>query len=267
MSTTLVDAHVHFYESFHLPSFLNAAVSNLQQIGNHLAMERVCGCLLLTQISPGDPLELLNRQCDRLAAPWELLPSDESDSIVFAYRGHPVLAVVSGRQLVCAERIEVLALACRGHLSSGLPLADTVQAISAAGGIPVLPWAFGKWWFGRGRKLKEFLQTEGIACDLFLGDNGCRPSRLGRPKMLSWYERHGVRVLGGSDPLPLPTHQRRVASYVSALPGLMDWRQPAQWFRKQVTALRTSPPALGHCRSLTGFLQDQICVRMPKAKS
>jgi len=84
----------------------------------------------------------------------------ESEAMVFARLNEPTLAIVAGRQLVTREGLELLALATGQELASGRSLTDSVRATLDVGGIPVLPWGFGKWWFQRGNTVRDFLQTE-----------------------------------------------------------------------------------------------------------
>ena len=70
----------------------------------------------------------------------------------------PVL-VIAGRQIVSAERIEVLALGTRTQIPDGQPLAATIDAVRADGALAVLPWGFGKWWGARGRMVDAYLET------------------------------------------------------------------------------------------------------------
>ncbi len=265
MNGTLVDTHVHFHNCFRLTAFLEAARSNLQRVHVDSLTNHVSGCLLLAQVPPGDPLEPLRQRTDCLSGAWKLESLAESDAMVFARLHEPMLAIVAGRQLVTREGLELLALATSQELASGRSLTDSVRETLDVGGIPVLPWGFGKWWFQRGTTMRRFLQSEAAELGVFLGDNGCRPHSLGTPRLLSCGMQQGLRVIAGSDLLPLADHEPRVASYGSVLPGTIDWQRPTAWVRDQLAALQRSPATFGSGRSINRFVQDQIRLCIAKA--
>ena len=85
-------------------------------------------------------------------------------------RGWP-LFVIAGRQIVTAEKIEVLALGTRAMVDDGAPLASVLEWCRRNGAFAVLPWGVGKWMGRRRRIVLDILKR----CDptrVALGDNG-----------------------------------------------------------------------------------------------
>jgi hypothetical protein len=254
MSSTLIDGHVHFHECFRLSRFLEAAWANRNAVSCQGPV-----CLLLAQIPEGDPLRLPREQTSTLSRPWQLVHV-ACGTMVFEREGTPVVFLISGRQLTSKEGLEILALATEADLSSGLPLVDVVASINDVGAVPVLPWGFGKWWFQRGEVLAKLMDTDGMS--FLLGDNGGRPSQMGRPKLLQAAEQKGIAVLAGSDPLPLRGQISRVGSFGSLISGLVDFDDPRTWIQSRLQSLASSPATRGRCRSLAGFLSDQVRIRL-----
>jgi len=145
--------------------------------------------------SNGDAAKTLRAAGWRVAAtdaPWALeLTAPEN-------AGH--IALLAGRQLVSAERLEALALGVTTPLPEGQSLADTVAAIQAAGGAAILPWGAGKWLGARGETLHRYLET--APKTVALGDSRHRPLGWPEPRLFRAARTAGRPVWRGSDPLP-----------------------------------------------------------------
>ena len=174
--------------------------------------------------------------------------------------------LVAGRQVVTSEKLEVLSLFSSQPISQRKTLSETVNEVVAAEAVPVLPWGFGKWVFGRGQKLRSFIQNldSDTPCNVLLGDNGCR-WQLWRSEVFAEAERSGVRVIAGSDPLPIASHVRRAGSFGSVLKNELDFDNPAKWLRDELRQTDASAPTFGSCRNLLSLVSDQICIRLKKS--
>lgn len=257
MSETLVDGHVHFHECFTLRSFLESATANLAP---HMETDSA-GVLLLAQIGSDQPLDGIIQQTEKLSHDWSVTTPDTS-SIVFTRADIPPIVCLAGRQIVTQEKLELLSICSNVPIDDGQSLEKSIQQILADEGIPVLPWGFGKWWFSRGAKLNAVLR-ESSSTDFLLGDNGCRP-RIWRPRLLRRSEADGFCVLAGSDPLPIPSHVRRVGSFGNVFSDEIDVNAPTAWMRERLQALSTSPKTFGRCRSMREFVGDQLQLRLNK---
>lgn len=191
---------------------------------------------------------------------WRVEKGDDGCSAVLRRRDGEAIVVVAGRQIVTAERLEVLALGCVDELPDGRQIRDVVRAVADRDALAVIPWGFGKWLGRRGRIVRDMIECpNGLA--LYLGDNGGRMRALARPPLFEWAERRGLVVLGGSDPLPLPAHATRPGSYGSVLDLSADVSQPGSAVKAAIRALRCTPPAFGALSSFPAAISSQIALR------
>lgn len=251
----LVDGHAHFHNCYGLQTFLESVATNTAPHSN-VASAVV---LLLAHFGGNGPLDGLERGLASLPPDWSVSRPDAT-SIVFARPRTPPIVCLAGRQIVTQEKLELHAMCSDVQLKEGRPLVESIQQIVFDDGVPVLPWGFGKWWFSRGAIIRSLLRGSG-AKRFLLSDNGCRPDRW-RPRMLQYAEQCDVAVLAGTDPLPILSHQRRVASFGSVLSGTIDLKAPTQWMRSRLFDLSTSPPTFGNCRSIGQFARDQFQLRL-----
>jgi hypothetical protein len=305
----LLDAHVHFHAGFSEPVFFEAAVRNFARVdGGGVA---VCG-LMLTESHGVDAFGRWEKSARRDVrddggggvrggsggrigsaagdgAGWTFRVTAERNSLWAvgggggAEPGHRVL-VIAGRQLVTEERFEVLALGCRRELPDDLPLRQARDAVIAAGGIPVVPWGFGKWWFARGRLLAELIAAD-CPGTWFLGDNAGRPRLSLRPKLFEVAARRGVWVLPGSDPLPLGGQDKKAGrcgfvlprmgeaaapagalaerpAGVAAAPATVLGERPAAAVLDALRGCSRQPETFGRLESLVVFARQQVAMQM-----
>ena len=111
----------------------------------------------------------------------------------------------SGAQIVTSERIEVLAILAERPIQSGLSLRETIAAIEQARGIVVLPWSPGKWLGRRGTLVRGYLRERPNS---WVGDIPMR--WWGNWRTLRLRSFGPLRVLSGSDPLPIPGDEKVV---------------------------------------------------------
>ncbi len=260
----LVDAHVHLHGCFETGRVLEHAWRNFAGAARRLGLERPLGVLMLTESAGVHRFRELRRGED---APGSVrIERTAEDDSLLARRGdggQPPLVLIAGRQVVAAEALEVLALACVVVIPDGLPLAETLERVRAAGGLPAVPWGFGKWWFGRGRRVAELIDA-GRPGRLFLGDNGGRLARGGRPRHFATAERRGLRVLPGSDPLPFPHHAGRAGSFGFTLVAPLDLRKPAAAIRALLPDPAVAIRPYGRGEGLLGFVRNQVGMQLVK---
>jgi hypothetical protein len=266
--TTLpIDAHVHFHPQHSLLAILESAVSHFR-----LASRQVCaesaevGALLLAEIRGADVFgDLLHgRHAQKLNGDgWSLQATAEAISLNLVKTTGERVLLVRGRQIVTAENLEVLALFAPVTPPDGLPLQEVIELLWRAGALPVVPWGFGKWWLARGR-IVDNLISETDPKKLFLGDTGCRAQMGPEPQLFATARRCGIRILQGSDPLPLPGHQRRAGSYGFLVDAALARSEPASALKQAINEPATDLRAYGRRRSLAGFLRDQVAMQRLK---
>lgn len=252
-----VDAHVHFHDTMRVAPTLDAAADNFKAAGRRV--DGLLGVLLLTQAKTEQVFEKL-LDTPRVGD-WHLQPASAEPETVIARRGRESIAVVCGRQLRTAEGLEVLALGTRERFPDGRTLAGAIASVQDSGAVAVLPWGFGKWLGGRGRRIAETFSS-GAPERLFAGDNGGRIGSLPMPRLLRKSAAQGFRVLPGSDPFPFAGDHRRVGTFgfmaSTELPLSAPWRALRSW----LVGNTGSPAPYGRGCNPLRFALNQIGIQL-----
>ncbi len=267
-SRILADAHVHIYSCFALARFFDAAWTNFSR---EAAGGPFTGVLLLAETAEDDWFAALGVRADagesvdgQAATPWRPQRTGEAESLRIAGPESESLLLIAGRQLVTRERLEVLALGTAARFDDGLPLSQAVDQVRAAGAVPVLPWGFGKWWGRRGAVLRAYLETVAAGA-LFVGDNGSRPQFAPTPAPFRQAAARGVRMLPGTDPLPLAAECTRVGSYGFYVRASLDPEHPARSVRAALQASGVAPVAYGARKTPPLFVWRQAALQFRQA--
>lgn len=267
---TLVDAHVHLHKCFPVDRVLTEANKNFSQVAGRLAggANDFFGCLLLTEMQ-GESwfidtrVRLEQSESIRLGS-WTLRATEERETLLATHVSGQTLGLFAGRQVVTEERLEVLALLTSETFPDGKPLLETINAIAATGGLPVLPWGVGKWIGQRGTLIDDLLQQESIPI-LCLGDNSGRPLGWRRPQRFALADQKGLPVLPGTDPLPIPTEVSRPGSFGFSFPGSLDMAHPAASLKSKLKSSPNSIKPFGRLESPWRFVSNQVILRLQKA--
>ncbi len=225
--------------------------------------------LLLTEAKSLDFFSKLAQQARQktclLPVPWQVRATGEEESLLLNHASRPGVRmfVVAGRQLVTREKLEVLALASLAKIDDGRPLADTVDEVRNCGGLAVLPWGAGKWLGKRGRIVSDYLQSASPD-SLFVGDNGGRPDFWPRPALFDLAARRRIRLLPGSDPLPLTGEECRVATYGAAVEGHCSDETPASDLKGLLLDSKRNINAFGQKQGAWQFFRTQVALRLAK---
>jgi hypothetical protein len=266
-----LDGHVHIYQEFPLVELFAAALGNLTRQRELIAPgEPASFLLLLTEGAGYNRFTELRRAVEsgagELSGGWRLEMTDEENSLRVIGRGgdaESCLHLVTGRQLITHERLEVLALACPAPLADGRSLVETVQQVRAVGGVAVLPWGVGKWLGRRGKMVESYLQSadpEG----LFVGDNGGRPVFWPEPAPFAAAARRRIGLLSGSDPLPLPGEERRCGGFGTSLAGDCSGHTPAADLLTALVDGKGDLRPFGRRLGLGQFLRTRLALQRRK---
>ncbi len=259
----LLDAHVHYHPAFAAQTLLEAAWHNFRLAGG-LSSTDFQACLCLTEAAGERAFERLSGSTRSQPGAWQIRPAGDQRSLVARRQDGAELLLVTGRQIVAREGLEVLALGCDPALPDGQAIREVIAETRAAGALPVLPWGFGKWTLRRGRLVAALLD-EARSPDLFLGDNGGRAAALPSPLFAAAMAR-GIWVIPGSDPLPFAPQQERVGSYGCILPGALDMTQPSGSLLERLRALREQPQTFGQLQPLGAFVTAQLRMQWRKRR-
>ena len=264
----LVDAHVHMHAHFDVAEQLDAAAANFADQAKLLEAGPDAGFVLcLTECSGTNRFDELASAAQRDSGPpggrdagWRFRPSGDPRSILAEHPDRGRIAVVAGRQIVTAERLEVLGLGAAGRWEDGRPIRDTIDALLAKEAVPVLPWGFGKWLGRRGRVARELIR-EYRGSGLYLGDNGGRLGLAPEPGEFRLAREGGIGILPGSDTLPFAGEASRTASYGFFAQDVPDRDDAWTSLRSALVNGRTSIRAFGNLESPLRFFRNQVAMQ------
>jgi len=265
-SLVVADAHVHVHDCYDPARYFAAAYANLASAARGEAFR---GALLLSEGAGEDffgRARALAARGEALGG-WRFEATAEAESLT-ASRGDSRLHLIAGRQVACAEDLEVLALATPERIADGRPIRDVLRWARDAGALPVIPWGAGKWLFARGALLRTLLD-ESRGAELYLGDESGRPVFWPKPRHLAEAAALGVRNLPGTDPLPFPHETERAGSFGFRLrlpaDARFDTAKPAASIRGAVRAGAAIEP-FGRLEGPLRFLRNQVAMQLRKRR-
>lgn len=266
-----VDAHVHIYDCFDLDLFFDSAMANFQTAAKQCGIRNrpFSSLLLLTEGTSYNWFQHMvtkiktGQNVNNSLKRWTITLTGDALSLTACrndFSGEKIY-LVAGRQIVTAEKIEVLALFCNTSINDGLSLNETVNTIRQRDGIAVIPWGVGKWLGKRGKILQDFLAGYGEK-GIFLGDNGGRPWFWPTPALFQLARGKGISVLPGTDPLPLPQEATRVGSFgffIDYHPLVMT--SPATSLRDLLITGQEILYPFGRLQDIKSFFTNQLQLR------
>ena len=243
--SVLVDSHVHIYPHYDAALALGAFGARVRDAG------AACGVMMLAE---REGVDQFARWSGGSPPPGCTVAPSDATAFVLRKPGQPDIVVVSGRQIACAERVEILALATRAAFRDGTPAHQAVGDSLAAGALPALAWGVGKWLFKRAGVVASLLDAFPGA-DLAIADPSLRPVFWPVPRPMAEAAANGRRVLAGSDPLPPACEAARIGQYADlAETASLDLVAP---LTPQIVALLKDAPLspVGRRAGLLEFLR------------
>jgi hypothetical protein len=263
VTAALVDGHVHLHDCFEVPKFLDTAAANFAAGAMVLGMPaEVAGCLMLSEAHGVDNFARLADGTPSTGV-WRIEPTREPVSLIARKDGGSPIVMIAGRQIVCREGLEVLALGTRATFADGQPLRDTLGLVAAEDAIAVVPWGVGKWQGARGRLVAGLLQECPVR-PLYLGDNGGRLGLAPRPRLFARAAGRRMWVLPGSDPLPFAGQLSKVAGYGFVAEVALGHETPFATLKGYLDRLETAPRLFGRLETLPGFIRSQVAMQLQK---
>jgi len=252
-----VDAHVHLHEPGRVAVSLDAAARNFRAAGG-----RGDGCLGGLLLAQAADERIFEHLCEtRSLGSWSFARATGEPETLIARCEDSCLAVTCGRQVRASEGLEVLALGTLARIEDGRPLAEAIEAARRSGGLPVLPWGFGKWLGARGGCVRSVLAALGPEI-LFVGDNGGRLALAGEPAALAEARHRGFRVLPGSDPFPLAGDYRRIGGFGFLADVSVEEDRPWGALRAWLLDKRSTPRAYGRACKPMRFMVNQAGIQV-----
>lgn len=263
-AAVFVDGHVHFHNCFEPAAFLAAAHNNFQRQACALGVTEWWGTLLMTESASADWFRgLAEGRTEHTPSGWRVRPLSEPCSLALEGPGGAMLTVIAGRQIVTAERLEVLAIGMPRKIPDGTPLRDCMQVAACAGALRILPWGNGKWLGARGQLIRSLIE-QAQAGEFFLGDNSGRLRFAPCPKEFLLGRKKGLWVLPGSDPLPFASESDKVGSYGFSLPMRPDQQNPYAWLRARLASDPQQIRPYGRRESVGRFVRNQLAMQIHK---
>ncbi len=266
-----VDSHVHIYTCFDLELFFNSAQKNFQEVSKRSgsASGNIHFALLLTEDSSSNWFNDISEKIKEKggkslsSGSWNINLAGE-DSLYVKGNTEPslLIQVIAGRQIVTAEKIEVLALLRNCSIPNALPLEDTIEKVIENDAIPVIPWGAGKWLGNRGKIITDYFLTL-RSKPVFLGDNGGRPKFWPSPQLFEVTRKRGDYILPGSDPLPLKQEVNRVGSVGFFFDNQdSEPEDLAEYLREYLRSGNHSLQYFGDLQKNSTFFKNQLLLRL-----
>jgi hypothetical protein len=264
-----VDAHVHIHDCFKLEEFLYSAARNFanakKQIGADSNPESV---LMLTETAAADYFTRLLRLAGQATGQQRAVTfhkTKEPCSLHAELGSGQRLTLVAGRQIVTAEKLEVLALGTEQQFRDGEPILEVIDKVRAVNALAVVPWGFGKWLGRRGRVMDKLLENCSHT-QFYLGDNSGRMKFMFEPRHFARARDKNIAILPGSDPLPFGTEYWRPGSFGFAVKGVLSKETPTADLKQLLSDQANSIIPFGNLERPLRFLRNQIAMQVKKQK-
>jgi hypothetical protein len=252
----VADGHLHLYPCYRLERALYCLAENLSGLAAaaHKATSSVKVAFLAERWDCRVFASL--RDGSLRVDGWQTSPARDGGNVLVMQsdRGDSFY-LAAGRQIVALERLEVLALMTDAEIKDGLSVEKAIEAVRTAGGAPVLNWAPGKWFFGRGRAVRGLLQRAEPG-SLLLCDTSLRFAPWPEPDLMRLAARRGFAILAGSDPLPFPGQEKHAGAYGFVCDAPFDDASPVASLRRMLNESRGLIRRAGRRRPVLGALCD-----------
>ena len=211
MNTIVIDYHAHLYPCYDINTALEGAISRLSS--HTRGSELTTLAIGLCERFDCDFFNQLESNPSSIIPQWNIESLVPKRVIRLSSKKHNTpLLLFAGRQIVTAERLELLCLGVDAKISEKIPFRDAVSEVKDAGGIPVMNWALGKWMFSR-KPIVQQLLDEYSPQELLIGDTSLRPRTTITPSIMKKALNSGFKLIAGSDPLPMPEETSLLGSY------------------------------------------------------
>ena len=234
----IADTHVHVYPCYNVKQALDNLRINL------FALDPEATCMaFLAERSDCHFFADLRRGGEQIFNDHVKIECFD-DAVLIQEENFPDLYVFPGRQIITREKIEILALTIDQEIPDGLAANDVLEKVRGLGGVPVVSWAPGKWFFQRKRVVEKLLRTN-KAGSFLVGDTTLRPIGWLQPLLMRDAKKRGFTIVAGSDPLPFIGEERIVGQYATRMEVDFDVVDPVSSMRSLMSRPVTNVTLLG----------------------
>jgi hypothetical protein len=246
LTQLVIDGHLHLYPRYDVARAINSLLDNLGKFTSPSGgASTVFIGLLAESQSCRFYQEILKHGEACHYDPFTLVAGPDAGAITLLKHDQIMGYLIAGRQIVTSEKLEILALGMDISVKNGLSAEDTLQAIRAQHAVPVLSWSPGKWFFSRGKRIQTLIETQ-PGGSFLIGDTGLRPTFWPVPRLMKMASRRGYRIIGGSDPLPIPGEECWIGTYGMTVTAEFDREKPAESLRRLLANPTTPFTPIGH---------------------
>lgn len=263
----LLDAHVHLHDCHYLEDILNSAQKNFLFQAKRLNLNSFQAFLCLTESHAVNNFEKLINFCDnnQKIGSWSLRFTGNNNVILCQKKDDEVIYIVSGRQIVTEEYMEVLGIGLFEDIDDGQSIQYVINYIHKNKAIPIIPWGVGKW-IGNRKKILRKIINQSYASPIYLGDNGNRPWFWPKPSIFKLAQRKGILNLPGSDPLPFYRESQKPGSYGFFIESDVHKDKPFDSLYGIITNGKLQYNTFGNLESFTYFFKNQIAMQFIKRR-
>jgi hypothetical protein len=267
-SAVLMDGHVHLYPEYDLKQAFRYGTENIQKClrNSRLASaENIITVWLLTERWDCNFFQQMVTAPKKFSdGEVKLSPASEKTAVMLERKGFPKTFIFAGRQLVSKDGLEILALATDYFVKDRtLATSELIAAVNQSGGVPVLNWAPGKWFFNRGKIVRKLLDTSQPK-DFVVGDNPLRPVCWPMPGLMKYASQKHFKVIAGSDPLPFAGEEKNIGTYCFATAAEFDENRPVSSVRKLLKASDLPTSILGKRNGVVKFAIRETRIMLKK---
>lgn len=264
--TVAGDGHFHLYPCHDLAGAISNLINNLDRLAaSARGLEQEEDCFKIAFLAESKQHDcfrkILKNEISFKTLGLEVAAGPEAHCVSLSKQGKLLLLLVAGRQIVTREKLEILGLGMEEIVPDGLPAEKAIEKVTMAGGLPVLAFSPGKWFFKRGQIALKLIEHYGNS--LLIGDSALRPVGWPEPEIM---RRANGKVLPGSDPLPLPDEEKHAGCYGFIYQGSFDISKPLTSMKEIIANSPAEIRPAGRRRSMANVAVNLLRLRRFKER-